>query len=301
MLARIAALIAALLARSGCLLRGLARVSFKGKSLIVNQMTLPPQEVQCERDGISYRLELSDDVQRLIYFNVFERSELAVLWRLLDRSDTENPVCVDAGANVGFYSLQIANRYPKSVVHAFEPDPDVYERLVSNCALNSFGERISCHRLALCSTDGEADFHRSSADHTGWGSLTRFEDFAGQVVPVETMRLDRFIQNENISHVDLLKIDVEANEFDLLAGAQNAFENKVFDYILIEFNGPRMAQKGKTFSDYTDFFERFGYTICPRLNGPLVDKIRMGTIDPSGVCINLLFAPQNDAAIKGLD
>lgn len=44
---------------------------------------------------------------------------------------------VDVGANLGIVSLILARRYPRRVVHAFEPNPSTFRSMRGNCELNS--------------------------------------------------------------------------------------------------------------------------------------------------------------------
>ena len=53
------------------------------------------------------------------------------------RSDSDSPVIVDCGANLGLATLYFRTLYPRSVVEAFEPDPVTFKILEENIAHNA--------------------------------------------------------------------------------------------------------------------------------------------------------------------
>jgi FkbM family methyltransferase len=56
-------------------------------------------------------------------------NQLARRWSLRGLA----PVIIDAGANVGYAALDLAERFPEAVVIAVEPDPETFAELVANC------------------------------------------------------------------------------------------------------------------------------------------------------------------------
>ena len=63
------------------------------------------------------------------------------------RAETESPLILDCGANLGMASLYFKWLYPKARVRAFEPDPSTFELLKQNLARN--GVDVS-RTTALC-------------------------------------------------------------------------------------------------------------------------------------------------------
>ncbi|HET9838588.1 MAG TPA: FkbM family methyltransferase, partial [Candidatus Angelobacter sp.] len=192
------------------------RFDFKGKGSVIQRIrskAMPPREVTAECDGILYRLDLRDDVQREVYFNRYEQTDIQEALAIVPQGG----VCIDVGANIGPFALQLAKKVGDSgAVHAFEADPYVYGRLAQNCRLNGFEDRLYCHNAALTNRNGPIEFYRSDRSHSGWGSLVKFSDIAVDSQKVEGITLDSFVQQAQVGKVDLLKIDVEAHEPELL-------------------------------------------------------------------------------------
>jgi FkbM family methyltransferase len=118
----------------------------------------------------------------------------------------EGGVVWDVGANVGFYSLVAARKAAKVV--AFEPLPENIKYLRCHIELNRLEDRIEVCAAAAYDHDGTGLFAIVPGDRSE-GSLRSYG-----TLPVRMIRLD--------SHgtvPDMIKIDVEGNEYEVLRGA----------------------------------------------------------------------------------
>jgi len=266
------------------------RFDFKGKGSVIQRIRSKamPREVTAECDGILYRLDLRDDVQREIYFNRYEQADMQEALALVPRGG----VCMDVGANIGAFALRMAQKTGRSgAVHAFEPDRYIFSRLLHNCRLNGFEDHLHCHNVAVTNSVGQIPFYQSDRTHSGWGSLVRFGDIAVRADSVEGITLDGFIAAQQIRNVDLIKIDVESHEPELLEGARKSLRHQVFRSVLIEYNGIRLSERGKTLQDFLAPLNSAGYKPV-RLRLPLLKKMLEGEIAPNTVCTNFLFAAE---------
>ena len=265
------------------------------KRLVIGGLarTVLPKAVTRTRHGVRMKLRPSDDIQFGLLFGYYERDYIAALGRLVPEGGT----CLDVGANVGMLALVMARAAgPGGTVHAFEPDPGVHAQLAENLALNesqSWAKGVRLHRLAVSNEAGTVHFHRSDTDtHSGWGSVERFDDIATETVPVDAVTLDGFLEKEGLrtaGAVDLMKMDVEAHEFEALAGGSRALSEGVFRRVLIEFNGPRLAERGKSFADLLALFDGHGYRPGTSVNGDLLAELKGDAEKARGVCENFLF------------
>ena len=256
----------------------------KGKGQICKYLKLK-NELLAECNGIKYSLNLRDDVQQQIYMNVYEKFNVKFILSLLRQGYT----FLDAGANVGAYTLQVAKKLGSGDnIYSFEPEPDNFKRLDYNCKLNPFSKTVNRYQVALTNYNGTAALHKSEDFHSGWHSLTEFKDISIGKIEVSAVTLDSFIEKLGINKIDLVKIDVEANEFELLEGAENCLKEKIFTKIFIEFNGSRLAEKDKTFKDFIDLFEKYKY-YPQRINLEMARKLLNGTLKQEKICENFLF------------
>lgn len=114
---------------------------------------------------------------------------------------------VDAGANIGLYSHVIALR--ASVVHAFEPNPQVFPRLAAMA-----GPRIRPYAHALSDAEGRAKLSVPQGS-AGEASLHK-ASATGEMYEVECMTLDSL----GLDDLGFMKVDVEGHESAVLSGAE---------------------------------------------------------------------------------
>ena len=131
----------------------------------------------------------------------------------------KNAVIIDAGANIGLFSLYACARGAKKV-YAFEPVRETYAMLKNNIAANSLGKAITVVNAALgakrgeakikCCTKGEGSA-MIAGGNAGVNEGLNYEAVRG----VKVLALDDIIRRK----VDLIKIDVEGYEKQVLLGA----------------------------------------------------------------------------------
>jgi FkbM family methyltransferase len=127
----------------------------------------------------------------------------------------------DAGAYVGTFSLFASLFCPAETVHAFEPQADIYAKLVENIRVNG-AEKCQPHNVALSDREGMGAMTPSDKSNRG-GSLLN----PGTEVQVVTL------DSRHLSDVRLIKIDVENSELAVLQGARQTLANGV-EHLFIE-------------------------------------------------------------------
>jgi FkbM family methyltransferase len=124
---------------------------------------------------------------------------------------------IDVGANLGFYSLLIAQRVgPQGRVYAYEPASDPRALLERNRTLNSM-QQIEILPTALSDRahEGRIVFGASS-------ELNALGD-GGKGEDVHVTSLDTELAERNWAQPDFIKIDVEGGEERILAGGKQFF------------------------------------------------------------------------------
>ena len=153
-------------------------------------------------DGRKFWLHNGDEIENEIFWEgllgKWEKESVKLWIRLCEDAN-----CIfDIGANSGVYSLLAKTVKPDAKVFAFEPHPVIFANLIKNVAINNYD--ITCINRAVSDIDGRLLVPDYSGQSTG--------------VMVDAIRLDTFINQNNLGKVDLLKIDVETHEPAVMEG-----------------------------------------------------------------------------------
>ncbi|MEO6812083.1 MAG: FkbM family methyltransferase [Isosphaeraceae bacterium] len=227
----------------GLFIGAIRPVWFRGKYFLVSKLASRSGEREICLFGVRVRLNLADAMQRWIYMGVFESQETAKVRRLLQ----PGMVVVDAGANIGYYTLLSAERVgPTGRVFAVEPSRLGVERLTRTVVENGMTQ-VQVVPIGLSDHEGEVTLHvpPASAGHHNPTMLDVADaSFASEVVPVRT--LDACLDEWGVDRVDLLKIDVEGFEPRVLRGAARSLAEGRIGAILAEFNDVALREAGSS-------------------------------------------------------
>ena len=182
--------------------------------------------------------------------DTYDDNEISLILSKLDADE----IFIDVGANIGFYSVPVAqkikNSNGKGKVIAFEPHPGNYEKLKHNIELNSLSEYIEMHMLGL--SDSEAlvnlvlreDFKAGSKTGNASIAINDEYDQGYNTVQIKTQTLDKFMNsNEPDLKIGFVKLDIEGHEVNFLRGAQTFLKNHS-PKILLEVNKPYFEASG---------------------------------------------------------
>ena len=143
-------------------------------------------------------------------------------------------VVVDAGANIGWFTLVAGKKAPTgAVVLAFEPNATNFWYLAKSIEANHFSN-VKTFNVALSDRVGTA-LLRASPDgaHPGMHSIVFDFDTSGVEVPTTT--LAKTLEDLNLREIDVLKLDVEGAEPRVLKGAGALFLERRIRNIFIEW------------------------------------------------------------------
>jgi FkbM family methyltransferase len=139
--------------------------------------------------------------------------------------DTDKPVILDCGANIGLSSIRFKQQYPLAQIHAFEPDDNIFDILKTN--INNFGlTDVHVHKDAVWTKDEELSFASEGAD----GGKISSND--GATKKVNAVDFKRYLNM--FERIHFLKIDIEGAETELLPHIADQL-NKV-DNMFVEFH-----------------------------------------------------------------
>jgi FkbM family methyltransferase len=155
----------------------------------------------------------NEDVGRhLAILGQYEADETRFFRNTIKSTD----ICFDIGGNVGFFSLVMAQTASQGVVHVFEPIPLNAAVIRANCELNAL-RSVRVNNVAVGGEEGTASFSISvDSAYSSMHATGRIAE--AQSIDVPLITLDRYITENDIAQVDVMKIDVEGAEGMVLDG-----------------------------------------------------------------------------------
>lgn len=249
-------------------------------------------------DGISFELDLREVIDHAMYFVGSREPETSHALKVLCK---QGQVVLDIGANVGSHSLPIASHVGESgKVYAFEPVPWAVNKFKRNLELNNFNN-ITLETIALSDVNEEMDMKfRASfklGSKSGVGQDGKIDDGwwdECEQVKVRMETLDSYVLHNQISHIDLIKLDVDGFEGKVIRGALDTL--KRFQPILIMEIAPTWTEmRGDNMKDILHELEQFGYKFFKEINFKEIENISLSIDDlPSGGGFNVV------ASVRGL-
>jgi FkbM family methyltransferase len=176
---------------------------------------------------------------------------------------------LEAGAADGYDTLRFAKLFPKSTVYAFEPVAKNFEKLkntVSKC------RNVRIFNMGLSDFDGVMEINVSkytdnSSDIAVSSSFLMPElhtslypniDFVEkEKVTVKT--IDTWAQEENISRIDVMWLDLQGYEYRVLKASPNIL--KSVNAIYSEVSYKEVFKDGPLYEDYKSWLNSQGFEV----------------------------------------
>lgn len=205
-------------------------------------------------DGMRFDLDLGESIDLRLFLRQFEPEVVAAL----RRETKPGMTAVDIGANIGAHTMLLATLVgPAGRVLAFEPTDYAWKKLQRNLALNNI-PWITSVKAALSDepADGRAvDFRASWRTEGGRrGDGTSIVDF---------IRLDDWCRDHGVARIDIVKIDVDGNEYPVLTGALEILSRSLPVFVM-EAGWPHFADASR---NPFLLLEGMGYTFRDLFSG----------------------------------
>ena len=132
----------------------------------------------------------------------------------------KDSIVIDAGANIGVFSIFASGLTPKGHIFAFEPVYKTYEVLLKN--IKDYRNIIPV-QSALGNRTGRAKIFIHS-DLSGPNFLLDSEkadsrQLLGDIEEINLLTIDKFTEDNKLPRVDFIKIDAEGYEKQIIEGA----------------------------------------------------------------------------------
>lgn len=179
-------------------------------------------------------------------------------------------VAFDIGANVGLWTtslLDIAEDQgvvDKVAIHCFEPSSFTFSKLQATLAKYQWEGKVHAANSGIGSIKGKIKLYINE-NGAGTNSLykRRLEGRGISFDRAETVQIitvDDYCRENNISHINFMKIDVEGHELAVVQGAEDMLKQQAIDCLQFEYGGCWIDSM-ILFMDIYDLVTSFGYAI----------------------------------------
>lgn len=187
--------------------------------------------------------------------------------------NNNNPVIFDIGANDGRWSLELCRHLDAGAkFYLFECASYCFHGLERRMK-DIPNAKIIKH--ALSDHQGSIDFHVTTVG-SGCGSVHERKD-AGIIdydykkIKVEAVSLDNFCADNQIEHIDFLKMDIEGHEYTALKGALRMLKEHKISALSFEFGSSNVNSR-TYFKDFFELLSGNGYNIYRIIPGGLISS-----------------------------
>ncbi len=253
-------------------------------------------------DPLYYRIEL--------LFGLYEPGVTKVTRRIAHPSD----VCLDIGANVGYYTRLLGNLVGATgKVVAFEPHPGIFSILRKNMEGH---HNIHLVPKAVSNKTGALEIYESPR---GSGRTSIFQENVSfpedlvkerylrarerkqETFKVETITVDQTLASLGITEVHLVKIDIEGAEVWALRGMRETLRRSPNMILLVEYFPEAQLSAGFSKLELINVLRQFGFNIIHIIaeNGsliPLSDLLDVNGVLRISDSVNLLCRKEGTAS-----
>ena len=174
--------------------------------LFLGRSAAHPLGIKLRASGLQYRVRTAMDVWII---------KETILDRLYEDGMPlqDSWVVIDIGAGLGDFTTYAAWRSPHGRVLAFEPDADSFALLEHNLRLNSI-DNVQVRPWAVSDVPGTLHLNIDSEHATDHSTTT----VGAHTIEVPAITLAQILDDQQLPHCDLLKIDAEGAEYSILMG-----------------------------------------------------------------------------------
>ncbi|MFH1379830.1 MAG: FkbM family methyltransferase [bacterium] len=243
------------------------------------------------------KLHISDNIKVYMQNNGDDYIASVIFWRGIQAFEPETIACfikllesartvLDIGANTGLYALIAGIENKERKVYAFEPVPAIFDYLKKNGAANN-AHNVLLYQQALTNYNGEITIYIPEGNIPTEASTRKDFRKSVQEIRVKALRVDDFVNTENIPKIDLIKIDTEGTEDTVFQGAVNTIKRDK-PLIICE------VLKGAVGARLKKLFDPLGYAYIKITRKGLIEQADI-IGDEAQIERDYLFVPREQA------
>ena len=200
------------------------------------------------------------------------KNDLVNIDEIIKNKIPSNSIIFDVGGNKGQSIQKFINILKNPTIHSFEPSVKDYEFMKKNYGmkkkiyLNNYalGEKIENKKFNLTLETATSSFNQINRNTKWLKHLTKKHNInnneyiiSNDKVKINT--LDNYLIKNEITNIDLLKIDTQGYEDKVLEGSLNSIKNNKIGAILTEIMFDDVYDKYFSFSEIEKYLTKENY------------------------------------------
>ena len=171
---------------------------------------------------------------------------------ILKEIKNPNPIFLDIGAGEAESINRFKNILPNSIIHSFEPIEERIQIIKSWLQTFPHNNNITLNHCAMGDIIEEKSFYVN--DKTKASSFLKLNqkntvDRLKKQIKINVNTIDNYVKQNNIKHIDYLKIDTQGYEEEVLKGSIETLKLGIVKYIEIELILSDYYEKTTNFYD----------------------------------------------------
>mgnify|MGYP001189937920 CR=1 FL=1 len=184
--------------------------------------------------------------------------------KVIEEYVPDEGIVFDLGSNLGSYIKFVSKITKKKKInfHSFEPNSSLC-KIQDKLSLSS-KHSIVINALAVSETDGQVKYYeRSISSHSSLDDSPKMSEISKTIdtYDVESIRVDSYCKKNDITRIDLLKIDAEGKDFEVLKTCESLLQEKNIKLIKIE-----VWAEDESLALISNLLNRYGYTLIGTTN-----------------------------------
>jgi len=191
--------------------------------------------------------------QQLFWYGYYEKELGDLLKKIVKPGD----VFLDLGANIGYFSLLVANNSPSAKVISFEPVAGLFQNMNDNISLNNI-KNILTVNAAVGEINEEKELFVSAPDNLGMSSFHQPANYSGKKERVKVVAIDDWLKISGLPRIDVIKLDIEGSELTALKGMKEVLQ-KQQPVLIVEVNPETLSMFNLKPSDIYDYLKHLNF------------------------------------------
>lgn len=218
------------------------------------------------------------------------------LFKFYSKKGNNDLILFDIGANIGDYTqflLENADKNDlKPLIYSFEPTKSCFEILQNKYSNNN---NVLLFSKAISEDEGEAEIYYDE-DTSHLASLYKrelnyYSICMDKCETISMVRLDNFIEQNNLKHINFIKIDTEGNELSVLKSLGKYLNPNYIDFIQFEYGGTYLDSRISLRENF-ELLEKAGFKVAKIMKNGLELKHYEPWMDNFQYSNYIAFSPE---------